>query len=829
MKRLVSILLMCAVAMSTITAQVNKAQKRVRGKADIVSHVVSHAKPVKSIDNGSKDVISTFPYIQDFENGLNGWTVNDADGDNMNWTVVALDGYTHSGNSCIMSESYSEANDDALTPDNWLVSPAIQLPAADSMSLLWYVMPITPMYPAENYTVYITTGDGDIASFTTAATGSILFSETLDSNMTEYQSREVSLAAYAGQTVHVAFRHHNCIDEYALLLDDITIMKTGAPVVTIQAMNATYIGNPVQLYANMIYGDTANLTYAWSITGATPATAITSQVNATWNTAGLYLVRLTARNNIGSCTDSMLIRVYDCGDSITTFPYMEDFEYGIGCWQVIDADNDGNDWQIGETAGNAHNGNGYLVSQSYSDDEGALTPDNWIVSPAIRLPNDALELSWFVRPESEFYPEENYSVYVSTTGATVADFTTQLFTETLTSFTDYQRRIVSLSAYAGQTIRIAFRHHDCEDQWAVNIDDVTIGQPGAPMVAIRGPRSVRTCDSTVAFSAEVTSTLPISSFNWSIAPAGVTLVSGATDSSALFNVSQASTGTYTVTFVATNANGSDTATAALRVLECNGGLVAPFTETFADGLGCWGAIDADGDGHNWESLAETFERLEMDGIEEYCYSDSNAIVSWSYYPTDMSFFGIVGDSLNCTDILVSPAVQLAAGQAWKLTFYARSFADVYPDGLEVKIATSAPRQLSDFTVALMPRTVLSDSVYRQFVYDISAYAGQSIYLGFIHQDNNQYGLLLDDVSVMGQVTGIDGVAEDNVMLFPNPTDGRLSVQADGLRQVEVLDMNGRRVALSADGHVNLSALGSGIYLVRVTTTDGVSVHKIVKK
>ena len=218
-----------------------------------------------------------------------------------------------------------------------------------------------------------------------------------------------------------------------------------------------------------------------------------------------------------------------------------------------------------------------------------------------------------------------------------------------------------------------------------------------------------------------------------------------------------------------------------------------------------------------------------DNVSGYCHGDSNAVVSWSYYPTGVSFFGVEGDSLNCNDILVSPAIQLASGQSWNLAFYAMSLDESYPDGLEVKIATSFPRQLSDFTVSLMPRMVLSDSVYRRFVYNLNQYAGQSIYIGFIHQDNNKYGLLLDDVSVTGEVTGIDGVSSSSVMLFPNPTSGTLSVQAEGLRQIEVLDVNGRKVLSSTNGQINMSMQGSGIYLVRVVTTEGVSVHKILKK
>ncbi len=38
----------------------------------------------------SQAQISTFPYILDFEDGLDGWTVVDADGDNNNWYTATV-------------------------------------------------------------------------------------------------------------------------------------------------------------------------------------------------------------------------------------------------------------------------------------------------------------------------------------------------------------------------------------------------------------------------------------------------------------------------------------------------------------------------------------------------------------------------------------------------------------------------------------------------------------------------------------------------------------------------------------------------------------------
>lgn len=69
-------------------------------------------------------------------------------------------------------------------------------------------------------------------------------------------------------------------------------------------------------------------------------------------------------------------------------------------------------------------------------------------------------------------------------------------------------------------------------------------------------------------------------------------------------------------------------------------------------------------------------------------------------------------------------------------------------------------------------------------------------------------------------------------LFPNPTVGPLTVDTDGalLVSLEVLDVAGRQHARSTDpsGRLDLSSLPPGSYLVRVTTDQGVTTHRVVK-
>ena len=69
-----------------------------------------------------------------------------------------------------------------------------------------------------------------------------------------------------------------------------------------------------------------------------------------------------------------------------------------------------------------------------------------------------------------------------------------------------------------------------------------------------------------------------------------------------------------------------------------------------------------------------------------------------------------------------------------------------------------------------------------------------------------------------------------VNIYPNPTNGRFVVNADGLQKVEVFDNTGRLVASLPDTHrFDLSHLSAGTYLLRLTLQKGNATCRIVKQ
>lgn len=188
--------------------------------------------------------------------------------------------------------------------------------------------------------------------------------------------------------------------------------------------------------------------------------------------------------------------------------FFEGFNEGIpSSWINRDADGDTFAWydlyaDSGEGGFDVYEGNGFVTSASWQA-QTPLTPDNWLISPAITLTSNN-ELSFAVGAQDADFPADKYAVYISTTNTDQASFT-KIFEETLSAAPgkaisgnnplmsrkssgakaqgSWKVKTVDLSSYAGQTVYIAFRHYDCTDNFRMNLDAVKIsgtggGEPG---------------------------------------------------------------------------------------------------------------------------------------------------------------------------------------------------------------------------------------------------------------------------------------------------------------------------------------------------------------
>lgn len=77
--------------------------------------------------------------------------------------------------------------------------------------------------------------------------------------------------------------------------------------------------------------------------------------------------------------------------------------------------------------------------------------------------------------------------------------------------------------------------------------------------------------------------------------------------------------------------------------------------------------------------------------------------------------------------------------------------------------------------------------------------------------------------------GIDETEHREWKVWPNPVDDVLNVEAEGLRQVVLVDMTGRTVLEAASPRLEMQHVPSGMYVVRIVTDGGTVNTKIVKQ
>ena len=306
-------------------------------------------------------------FYEGFEDGVlpAGWTVIDADGDGYNWdaTYLYLSGTAHSVDGMIASASY--INDvGVLSPDNWLITPAISL--TSNCSLSFWVRAQDSSWPAEHYGVYISTTGTDPADF------SLLFEETLDANSgaktsSPWKQKTVNLSSYSGQTVYIAFRHFNCTDMFWLDLDDVEIfVMSSDPSITVTP-NTLDFGSVIlsDESVKIVVVGGYNLTSQIAITTSAPFAVSTDGVNyASIDTisaiGGVLYVRyaptstngdngIITLSSIGATdvTVALTGTAIECSNMSISYSYSFDNEYLFNCWQIIDANTDGYTFSYG--------------------------------------------------------------------------------------------------------------------------------------------------------------------------------------------------------------------------------------------------------------------------------------------------------------------------------------------------------------------------------------------------------------------------------------------------------------------------------------------------
>lgn len=233
------------------------------------------------------------------DENISDWTLTDVDGDGLNWGDLFQIGDGQGGFTTPVSLiSRSWQGGVALTPDNWAVSPAINLSAnADDDITLTWIQQTNAQFPEDKYSVYVGTTN-DIA---TLVNSDVSFTITVADGAPTNQS--LDLSSFAGQSaVYVAFRHYDSSDFDYVSIDNVAV--TAGDVAGLNnnlESKFSVFPNPVSNIVNI--SNTKNILInsveIVDINGRTVKTAkfngaSDAQINISDLSAGVYLMNLSS-------------------------------------------------------------------------------------------------------------------------------------------------------------------------------------------------------------------------------------------------------------------------------------------------------------------------------------------------------------------------------------------------------------------------------------------------------------------------------------------------------------------------------------------------------
>lgn len=758
-----------------------------------------------------------------------GWTVTDADGDTYNWDAASpvANGFTpHTGAGLISSASYVNSVG-ALTPNNWLISPQITIPSGGATLTFW-VAAQDATYAGENYAVYISSTGNTPADFTTT-----LFTETLTSNPTmrtptPWVQRTVNITSANSGNVYIAFRHFNCTDMFWLNLDDVEI--SAAPTTpTIVAAPTTLnfgihpIGSTAELTSVVTgYVLTAGITATTTAPFAVSADGTTYGTTATLATTGgtLYVsyAPTAATTSTGTVTLSstgatdLTINLtgegVDCSAAISTLPWTENFSGAVFpplCWELESTN--ATTWTTYEF--------GESIYASIVVDEAGAAQDEWLITKTFDFSNYnntilmdmnlLLQYTYIVTNELC-----NFLIYASTNGGNSFGTTPIWDARSIGVFPTYSNftATVDLSSLAGESnVKLAFVYQGTGGA-QVLFTDLSMYNYEEPIIIDN--------EESYTFYTEVNTnedvTTQIFSYNlespltattaapFSVSADGTTFGTTATLNAdgALYIRYTGVLGTQTgvVTLSSTSATDVTIALSA-EGYDCSA-LALPLEQGFdmpSCPPGCWSIVY----GNNDPTINPMRHLLYEEGGTDRVFAFS------SYNTTD-----------NYDQYLISPEIPFDGATAVMFNYFTYGQAETFRVGY-----STTTNDVASFTW-LYAITTSATSAENAF-FQIPAGAK---YVAINYTSEYMYYLYVDNFELV-EYTGIDEVSMENTtMVYPNPAKDVINVTAaSNINSIEVYSITGQ-LLISENGNdmqsqINVSELANGIYMMKISTEDGV--------
>ena len=458
------------------------------------------------LDGSSEESSLSF----DFEDGFQGWTSIDADGDGFKWisTTTKLGaGYGHESDFCVFSQSYDNIFE-VLYPDNYFISPE-KFKIGKNATFSFWACAQDFNYPAEHFGLAVSTeGNTSADDFTTIKEWTMTADDTRDQGPWHHYT--IDLNEYEGQEIWIAIRHFNCFDEYFLMVDDIEVDNILQPKrwneeISVRVNNPTpeIVATTIQ-HDDIAAGKEINIDITFSNKG-TGASAFNTMVTLTAKDEFVtvvegekalapmecgeeithtFVIKTEASMPENHIIDlSLNILPENVSDNVISFNY--GFEEDLNGWTTLNADGDDHTWYHTDSADvhsvsriASHSGKGHIMSESFCNtymESLTLTPDDYIVSPIMIGVTDSTTFSFWACLQDEDY-NEHFGLAISTaTAPTDDDFITiEEWDIKEMRATEWKHHSVDLGEYAGEFIWVALRHFNSSNKFVLCVDDASI-------------------------------------------------------------------------------------------------------------------------------------------------------------------------------------------------------------------------------------------------------------------------------------------------------------------------------------------------------------------
>lgn len=163
-----------------------------------------------------------------FDGGIpSAWANIDQDGDTYNWYSETWNNPNGSEEKYVVSASYDYANKVPLTPENYLITPQINLTGLTGSVQLRYTIQIDdPDFAEEHYKVAVSTTGKAVADFTNVVKDEICTAADYYKEFPYWHERIVDLTPFIGQNIYLTLVHFDCTDMSLLYLDSLQVSNS---------------------------------------------------------------------------------------------------------------------------------------------------------------------------------------------------------------------------------------------------------------------------------------------------------------------------------------------------------------------------------------------------------------------------------------------------------------------------------------------------------------------------------------------------------------------------------------------------------------------------